>query len=183
MTLFVDLTQAETTSDTDEILVKQGLTYRRVKLTDVKVGEASEVPSSLSVTGDSATLTQTGEEVQSLLDQVGNEANTRTTFTQLATNIATNGVVSLSQDWDAFEEIIIEYSPTLVGDFRNQNVFYTEIIAPSDSTTEFEYSLNSINTNATRTIFNFRGTNRNELYMDFVGDDDSIVTVYGRYLK
>lgn len=172
MTLFVDLASAETTSDSDEILVSQGSVFRRVTLNKVR-------PSSLSVNGDSTTLTQTGTEVQALLDQVESEANTRTTFTQLAGATTANGILALSQDWDSFEEIIIEYELTDTG-IKSQNVFYTEIVTASDSTTVQEYMLNS---HATVSSFNFRDTNRDELHFYNNGDDDSIVSVYGRYLK
>lgn len=144
MTLFVDLTSAETTSDTDEILVKQGLVYRRATLDKVNTGSIN-----------------------------------RKTFIPLAGETTTNGVLSLSRNWDDFEEIIIVYELSLTGE-KSQNVFYTAIISPSDSTSAQGYLLNSYETSAS---LNFRSTNRDELYLFNNGDDDRIISVYGRYPK
>lgn len=146
MTLFTDLTQAETTSDSDEFLIRQGTVYRRISIEDMRNGIT--------------------------------EVSARTTFVELAGATTANGVLTLSQEWDAFEEIVVEYADS--NSTKIQNVFYTGIVTPSDSTTVMEYMLNS---NTTVGRFNFRDTNRSELYLDSIGDDDSIIKVYGRYPK
>ena len=101
--------------------------------------------------------------------------DSRSGLTTLATSITSSGISTLTEDWDNFLEIIIVAD--ISGGQQKHYTFYTDLISPSDSTTTMKYYLGAFDDFSS---FNFRNTNRNQLYFLGIGDDDSVVGVYGK---
>lgn len=135
------------------------------------------VANPLGVSGTGGELTQTLAEVQGFIDDNINVS--RTAFTLLASDIAVDGASTLSADWDSFEEIIFDYAGSVAGTKRTHITMYTTLIDASDSTTVYNYSLGvGADVGA---VLNFRSSNKNQLYFDDMGNNDKLVSVYGRY--
>ena len=135
--------------------------------------------STVEVAGEGGNLTQTFPEVQEILNDQGSTA--RTTFIMLASNISTGGVVSLSQPWNNFEEIIVDYAGDISGNPREHMVFFTGLIAPSDSAIIYNYAMSAASSSTTG--FNFM-TDTTKLRIEGnLGDDDKIIAIYGRFPK
>lgn len=99
MSLFADLSQAEDSNDTDELLIKQDIVFRRISLDDLEVGKAKEadsVASGLSVQGETTQLTQTGAEVQVILDKADSEDYVK----------VSDGGIELTQTGSELQEVV-----------------------------------------------------------------------------
>ena len=103
------------------------------------------------------------------------------TFHLLLENGA-NGLNTLADDWDNYDELVFVSSYTTTTDIlQTHQSFYSELVTSSDSTTEFK-NMVFTGTDASYRL-NFRDTNRDEIYTAYLGDDDQLLTVYGRGKK
>lgn len=100
----------------------------------------------------------------------------------LLSNSVVNGVNTLSTGWDQFQELVFlasakaHASDTGVSR-QSTHHFYAEIIVPSDSTTEFQFQVDTGTDNRIYVNFRLGGT----VYVDSSLDDDLIVAIYGRF--
>lgn len=102
-------------------------------------------------------------------------------LTTLTTSVG-SGANTLSDDWDNYEEIVVVTSDTgATTTLQTHFTFYTDVILASDSTVTFNYRIGT----TTFLDFNFRDTNRNEVYVDtgVIEVSADILGIYGRYKK
>jgi hypothetical protein len=93
-----------------------------------------------------------------------------------------NGINTLSDDWDNYDEIIIVSSDTTTSTVGSaHHTIYSDLISPSDSTTTSYHTIVTSSSNEYQMIF--RDTNRDEVYIFHEGDDDSLLYIYGRGKK